>query len=565
METPDVHALRQYLTPQERDELNRIELHQLQDSLTLNERHEAKKILEGAPDLESYIKDAWHVLEPGTPFVDNWHIGAIAEHLEAVTSGEIKSLIINIPPGHMKSLECCVFWPTWMWIFEPHARFLFSSHAQPLSTRDAVKSRTLITSNWYQERWGHKFKLTGDQNEKTRYANDRTGVRVSTSVGRGTGERGNYLCWDDPHNIEQVHSDSIRQSVLEWWRTTWSQRKADARTSREVGIMQRLHEKDLTGFCLSEIGGYEHLCLPARFEQSRCCVTSLGWKDPRTEEGELIWPEKNGEAEVEKSFHDLGSYSAAGQMQQRPSPAGGGILKAQHWRFWYPLGVAIPAPVQAKTEDGSFIECLQERIPVRFERQLQSWDCAFKDTKAASFVVGQAWGKYLVNAYLLDQIREKLNLPKTCEAVVNLSKRFPNASAKYIEDKANGPAVMQTLQGKIPGLIAIEPMGDKIARAVAITPFQEGGNVYLPHPHFFPWVQALIDECTMFPNGEYNDQVDALSQALMKMFGGQPGSLARIETGAKEKMKTEDPKLIRSNGFRSKNGNGTANMRRFQV
>ena len=477
--------------------------------------------------LSAYIRQAWPVLEPGTPYIHGWHIDAIAEHLEAVTSGEILRIIVNIPPRFMKSLAVSVFWPTWVWISRPEARFLFASYAQNLSTRDSVKSRRLIQSGWYQERWGDKFRMVGDQNEKTRYENDHTGVRLSTSVGTGTGEGGDFRVLDDPHNQEDVHSDKIRQSDLDWWTQTWSTRANDPKRASEVIVMQRLHERDLTGYALAEVGGYEHLCLPMRYEPDRACVTSIGWQDPRKEEGELLWPDRMGEAELMPLQKRLGVYGVAGQHQQRPAPAGGGIFRKEWWRFWYPASGRIPFPVKAQNEDGAWVDCEQRPLPDRMDRQIQSWDCAFKDAKSSSYVVGGVWGGLGADAYLLDQVRDKMDLPRTCDAVVAMSAKHPTAGAKYIEDKANGPAVIQTMRGKIPGLVAVNPQGDKVSRAHAVSPFVQSGNVYLPHPSLFPWVNNYLTELSLFPNAEYSDQVDQTTQALLKLLFSGPG-LAEI-------------------------------------
>ncbi len=144
--------------------------------------------------LSEYIRQAWHIVEPGNRYVPGWHIDAICEHLEAATRGEIRNLIINIPPRHMKSLITCVFWPTWLWTSRPETRWLFSSYGENLSIRDSIKCRRIIQSNWYQKNWGDTFQLTGDQNSKTRFENDKTGYRLATGVGGlGTGDGGDFL------------------------------------------------------------------------------------------------------------------------------------------------------------------------------------------------------------------------------------------------------------------------------------------------------------------------------------------------------------------------------------
>lgn len=480
----------------------------------------------GRPDAElapplrfkAFVEGAWELLEPGTPYKENWHIDAICEHLEYVKRGDIKRLLINIPFRCMKSLLVSVFWPTWVWTDKPEYRFLFSSYAQKLATRDALKSRRVIQSSWYQRQWGYKFRLTSDQNEKMRYENDKTGYRVSTSVGGvGTGEGGDALVWDDPHNADDVHSDVIREGDLDWWSQVWSTRKNNPKKSVEVGVMQRLHERDLTGYILEEVGGYEHLCLPMRYEGDNKCVLSTGWEDPRKKERELLWPERFGEEEVAEAEKRLGTYGTAGQLQQRPAPEAGGIFKKHWWRFWHPAG-ENPLPVRVRMADGEWFECGQMELPIRFDMNVQSWDMAFKDTDDSSYVVGQVWSRWKGNAFLRDQDRDRMDLPKTCGAVAALSQRWPETTAKWVEDKANGPAVIQTLKRRIPGLVGVNPQGDKAARARAVSPYVESGNVYLPHPALFPWVKILLDEVAKFPNGRHDDQVDAMTQALIRLL-----------------------------------------------
>lgn len=271
-----------------------------------------------------FVEQAWHVPEPTTPFVPGIHVDAICTHLQAVTEGRIRDLIINVPPGHAKSLITAVFWPAWSWIDHPEIRWIFATYRADLTVRDAVKCRRLIESDWYRSRWGDKFHLREDQNEKNHYENDKTGYRVVVTVGSGTGERGDIVVVDDPTSVDQAESDAERTTANEWWNGTMATRLNDLRTGHRVVIQHRLHQDDLTGNLL-EKGGYDVLMLPEEFEPERACVTSIGWKDPRTQPGELLWPKKNGPDEIAKINRHLGSYRYAGQYQQRPSPAGADI------------------------------------------------------------------------------------------------------------------------------------------------------------------------------------------------------------------------------------------------
>lgn len=193
------------------------------------------------------------------------------------------------------------------------------------------------------------------------------------------------------------------------------------------------------------------------------------------------------------------------------------MLKRKWWRFWHLPGQPLP-PVVVRLADGTLHECPVVERPRKFDQVLDSWDMAFKDTKASAFVVGQVWGRVAADKFLLDQVRAKLNFPKTVAAVRDLTGKWPLSTAHLVEDKANGPAVIASLRSEIAGIVEIEPDGSKEARAAAVSPQIEAGNVYLPHPLLFEWVEALIDECATFPNGAYADQVDALTQALIRML-----------------------------------------------
>ncbi len=439
--------------------------------------------------LADFVRFGWHVVEPSTPFVSGFHIDAICEHLEAVSRGQIRNLLINIPPRHMKSLAVSVFWPAWEWIAAPHSRWLFASYAASLSVRDSLKCRRLILSPWYQRHFGDCFTLTGDQNEKTRFENDKTGYRLATSVGgTGTGEGGDVVVVDDPHNVHEAESDLIRESTITWWDEVMSTRLNDPKTGARVIVMQRVHNRDLGGHVLEQ-GGYEHLCLPAEYEGSNK-TTVIGWSDPRVDAGELLWPERFGPAELEDLKKRLGSYAAAGQLQQRPSPRAGGIFQRGWWRF-YTIS------------------------PGHFDEIIQSWDMTFKGAGTADFVAGHVWGRRGADKYLLDRVHARLSFPETIHAVRGLSYKWPQAHRKLVEDAANGPAVIATLQHEIPGLIAVEPQGGKEARAHAASPQVEAGNVYLPDASIAPWVHDFIEVAAAFPKVPHDDDIDAMTQALL--------------------------------------------------
>ena len=443
--------------------------------------------------LSDFVRMAWRIVEPQTELLWGWHIEAICQHLEAVTRGQIRDLLILIPPRCMKSTLVSVMWPAWVWgpAGMPHIRWLFAAYAESLSIRDSVRTRRLIQSKWYQERWSWVFKLTGDQNAKQRFENDKGGYRLATSVGgAATGEGGDVIVCDDPHNLQQAESDVMRKAVCDWWDQVMSTRR-NSRHSARVIIMQRCHELDLAGHVV-ERGGWEVLVLPMEFEPERRCRTSIGFVDPRQEEGELLWPEAFPRATVESLKRDLGAYAYAAQMQQRPAPLAGGIVRRTWWRYY-------------------------DQPPERFDEIVQSWDMAFKDAEGSSYVVGGVWGRLGADKYLLDMVRGHWNFVETVDAVERLVRRWPQTMAIYVEDKANGPAVISTLRGKIGGIVAVQPQGTKLARAQAVSPQIEAGNVYLPRTEAAPWVQDFIEEWTVFPNGRHDDIVDMTTQALLRL------------------------------------------------
>ena len=318
---------------------------------------------------------------------------------------------------------------------------------------------------------------------------------------------------DDPNNVNEVESDSVRKTTNDWFDVVMSTRVNDPKTAAKVVVMQRCHQQDLSGHLLEQ-GGWEHLCLPAEYEGSTV-VTSIGFSDPRTEHGELLWGERFGQKEIESLKVSLGSYAAAGQLQQRPSPAGGGIFKRHWFRYWQPRGANLP-PVVVRLPDGTQTSITAMEAPHRVDEMIQSWDCTFKDLETSDYVVGQAWARIGALFLLADQTRARLDCPATIKAVRELSAKWPTTIAKLIEDKANGSAVIQMLSREIPGILPVNPEGGKVARAAAVSPLVEAGNIYLPHPLYAPWVNDFIEECAAFPNGAHDDQVDAMTQALLR-------------------------------------------------
>jgi len=452
----------------------------------------------GERSLYDFVKLAWDQVET-SKFIDNWHIALICEELEKVTRGETQNLLINIPPGGMKSLLVQVFWPVWSWIQDPTLRLIGASFDHELTKRDSMRSMRLIQSPWFQERWGHRVGVEPDASV-VYHENSARGWRNATSIGgKITGKHGDIAIIDDPSKpLDMMRSPKIALKRARDWRYgTLPTRFRDIAKARVVLIMQRLHEEDLAGLALAE-GGWTTVVLPMRFEPAH---PHRHPKDPRTVAGELFWPARFPEEAVKKleGPHGLGARQAAAQLQQRPTPEDGNIFK----RGWFKYYVVRPA---------------------RFDIVIISVDCAFKDADDSSFVVLQVWGMRGGEYFLLEQIRRRMSFTETCAEFVALVRKWKVARAKLVEDKANGTAVIDTFKKKISGIIPVTPKESKPARARAVSPLVEAGNVFLlatkipdgEHEHLeLPqWVEEYIEELVGFPFGAANDQVDATSQAL---------------------------------------------------
>ena len=341
------------------------------------------------------MREAWQIVEPD-PYIDNWHMEAICQHLEAVTRGEISELVINTPPGCSKSLIVCVFWPAWEWTVRPEIRWLFTSHSQRLATRDSVRCRRVIQHPWYQKRWRSVFRLAGDQNEKDRFENDRGGWRITSSLRSSvTGERANRAIGDDPHDIDDRHSLSRIESTLDVWNSVISSRVNPGPRAGKVVVMHRIHEHDATAQLVEQ--GYEHLCLPAEFEPGRRCKTSIGWEDPRQHHGEVLFPQLYSQ-EVLARERKRGEAIYSALYQQRPTATEGDEIKRVWWQYWHPRGQKVP-PVLVQTASGRQSVGSVE-LPAGFEYVAQSWDMSFKGEEDLLICrgpgLGQGSGKVLL-------------------------------------------------------------------------------------------------------------------------------------------------------------------------
>lgn len=479
--------------------------------------------------LHDFAKAMWPIIEGGRPFIDGWHIQAVCEHLEAVYYGDIKYLLINQPPRTMKSTLVSVAFPTWAWTKNPELQFLYISYGSKLSQKDSVKSRRIIDSKWYKEKWGSRVQLSTDVNTKLRFDNTRSGYRIATSVGgAATGEGGDYICWDDVLNAGDAESDVKRTSTNDWCDHVLSTRLNNPKTGAIIGNMQRLHSKDYTGHVLEKnIEGLVHLMLPMEYETSRKCTTiplkstkGKPWSDPRKKEGELLWPERVGIKELEKLKAEMNSsYVIAGQLQQRPAPDEGGIIQKNWFQWW------------------------KERSPPPCDFILQSWDTAYSDKVTACYSACTNWGIFkdkhgVDNIILLSTWRGRVEHPDLRKMAMRLAECIYDTNIDdpvpmdyilrphtiLIESKANGTPLAQELSrsGLIVNRFDPTPYGKKIQRARLCTGLIESGKVWLParapnYDRLRPFADEFLEAAAVFPNDDSADLIDSMSQALIKM------------------------------------------------
>jgi len=476
--------------------------------------------------LASFIRQSWHIIEAERNYSHNWHIDIIAEHLEAVTRREIRNLLINIPPRHSKSTMVSVCWPAWVWGPSQMGNecWLYGSYSPKLATRDSVKCRRILDSQWYLDNWGDYFFdgkdradwpvsiLRPDQNEKMRYENLKSGVRIATTPGgTGTGDGGDVIVCDDPSKVKGIESTVQRESILEWWDDEMSTRFMEPTRGCKVIVMQRVHALDLSGHILEQAeDNWEHLALPFEYEK-KISVDMKGTSlfdpkkdDPRTEEGELLWKERFDEKSVNDLKTSMTVYQQSGQLQQRPTPKEGTIFK----RKWFKKRwTTLPA----------------------FSRVIQTWDLTFGESETSAYNVGYTLGLDTPNIYVIDELRIKMDINGQIKQLPLFRKLHPNCREILVENAANGKAAVGLLKKKIPGLILVTPKGSKEDRADAVTYLFEGGNVYFPQDDYEGWatmpdkedevvVEEAIEEIISFgPKARYRDRVDSLVHGLEKL------------------------------------------------
>ncbi len=456
-------------------------------------------------------------LSPGQTYVSTWHVEAIAWQLERVRRGEIRRLIINMPPRSLKSITASVAFPAYVLGHDPSRRFICVSYSGDLSRKHRNDFRAAIESPWYQRTFPN-VRIGPYKNSETEIELTARGFRLATSVGGTlTGRGGDIIVIDDPLKPDDAMSETKRSAANQWFANTLLSRLDDKRTGAIVVVMQRVHMDDLTGFLLSQSDAWELLSLPAiaEFEE----IVPLG--NGRTHHrrfGEALSPEREPLHVLEALKLQIGSDAFSAQFQQAPTPPGGAMVK-RHWVKRY------------------------EELPPHSERflTLQSWDTASKGGPDNDWSVCTTW---IVTRkrhwYLLDVLRRRVDYPALKAAAQTLA-RERNAQRVLVEDAAAGTALVQELGGKVSGIIAVKPTGDKVSRMAVASAKFEAGQVLLPERAL--WLPDLEAELFAFPGSRHDDQCDSISQALIEENVSFP---MRISLEALEWASRPDPPTFRS-------------------
>jgi predicted phage terminase large subunit-like protein len=475
-----------------------------------------------------FLQRAWPYFDSSV-FVGNWHIDAICQHLEAVSAGQIRRLLINIPPRFAKTNIVSIAWPVWTWIKQqsddyplhgPGVRFLCASYGANKAEADGVTARRLIGSQWFQDRWGERVQIAKDRDNQSQYDTTAGGSRISTGIPESLGKGGAIRIIDDPHKTDEVESDLIRQGVIRAYDEVWRTRSNDPVHGAEVVVMQRLSEGDLAGHMLDENDpNLVHLMLPLEHDTRRHCITMLPFEDPRTVDGELLWPERFNRTWVEKQRKLVGNHGFSGQYQQTPTARGGGIILRDWWKLW-PPEEQEDSWTQLITDDTG--DTRRRTVFPDLDYVLACCDTAYSEREENDWSACTVWGVFADAAgnprvIMLEAWRERLEMRKLVLKILETARRR-KANAVLVEAKASGLSVLQEMrrlmrEGEFT-LFADVPKGDKIARLHAASAAFSAGLVYAPARK---WSDMVIDEVSQFPRSKWKDLTDTVSSAMKKL------------------------------------------------
>jgi predicted phage terminase large subunit-like protein len=488
-----------------------------------------------------FLKESWHIWD-SDPWVDGWCVDAISEHLQAVVDGQIKRLCINIPPRCGKTATCSNALAAWTWAQKkishtsgPGVKFLYASYREDLSRDASIACRNIIESDWYQSRWSDRFQLSTDSNTKGRFDNDKGGYRMITSVeSKGsTGFGASIIVLDDCNSAKEIESEAIIESTIEWYDGTLGTRLNNQKLGAVIQIQQRVGERDLTGHIMEKNKGeWDFLILPMEFETWRKShVTSIGWSDPRTEEGELLWPERFDASVVEGLKNWLLPWRAAGQLQQSPSPKGGGIIERGWWQLWdgevfpkmdFVLATLDTAYTESELNDPSGMIIWGVFSPdgdddKRMTTRITSMKRHAKNENDTLVSVDQTDKRFTPKVMMIHAWEKRLKLH---ELVMKVGEDclLRKVDLLLIEGKASGISVAQELRrlfaGSKFGIQLFDPKSqDKTARLNSVQPLFYEGLIYAPSEKY-PWVEAVIAQAERFPKSRHDEFVDCISMGI---------------------------------------------------
>lgn len=440
-------------------------------------------------DLSSFIRKSFDIVSPGTKYLHNWHVELISKYLEAVKDGDIKRLVINIPPRSLKSISVAVSFPAWILGHDPTKKIICSSYSQSLAIKHSLDTRTIIDNPFYKFLFPD-IELVKDQNTKTKFMTTQRGYRFATSVGGSlTGEGADILIVDDPHKADQIYSPAFRESTKLWFDQAFMTRLNDRKKGAVIVVMQRLHEDDITGHLLNK-KGWEHLRIPLIAEDDE----EYKIKDfyYHRSKGELMHPDTIGNNEADQLKIDLGNFAFAGQYQQSPMAAGGNIIKTE----WIKTYKELP----------------------NVKMLSWSWDTAIKVGQENDYSVGTLWAECEDGYYLIDLFRQKIEYPEL-KKVVSMLYNNQKSHEVLIEDKASGQQILQDFKriGTMP-VIAVSPGCDmplsKPERMQLVSGLFAAGKVFIPENA--DWSFDFLKEMTQFPAGKHDDICDSVTQYLIR-------------------------------------------------
>lgn len=452
------------------------------------------------------------IIEPST--IQTPALDILDQALMDAESGKHPWLIFTMPPQEGKSQRVSRFFPLWCLLRDPKRRVAIVSYGDDLAMRWGRQDRNDISADP-----ALGLAIAPDVGASKEWQLDgHMGGMITTGISGGlTGRPVEVLIIDDPlKDQKEADSVTIRETCKNFWRSTASSRLGEK--SIVIVVMTRWHEDDLAGWLMQEQpGDFRLINIPAQADHDpNKGETDILEREP----GEyMISTRERTDGGWEKRKRSAGSRAWNALYQGRPAPAEGGVFNRAWW-------VCRPLKAAEKDDGSWFVPGADEVI--------QSWDMTFKDTKGSDYVVGQVWARRGPKAWLIDEVRGQMEFTVTCAAFRNLTAKWPQATRKIVEDKANGPAVISQLRTDIGGIVAFTPVDSKLARARAVAPFVEAGDVAIPDPAEHPWVAAFIEECASFPNAAHDDRVDAMSQALHQLLLVGAGSTYMDELMAEQ-------------------------------